>query len=172
MKFEAVQGDIINFHADAIVNSSGTEVNMRRAIGGALRRSANGPIAEEASAKGPVRLGKTVVTNAYDLNADHVIHAAIIPDYGDGRATAQSIRDGVQNSLATADSLECESIILPTLGCGVVGFDTKEGVRIIANEIWDFDAKNMEKVLFNGYTEYAFNLIESEHDRLMKSRQF
>lgn len=44
------------------------------------------------------------MTDAYDLDAEYVIHAAAMPHYGDGRATEESIRDATRNSLHRADA--------------------------------------------------------------------
>lgn len=46
-------------------------------------------------AKGPIDLGAVAVTDAFDLDAEVVIHAAAMPHDGDGQATAASIRDAV-----------------------------------------------------------------------------
>ena len=65
---------------------------MGSGVAGALRRAAAGPIEDAATAKGPVDLGEAAVTDAFDLDADYVIHAAAMPHHGDGRATEDSIR--------------------------------------------------------------------------------
>ena len=57
---------------------------MGSGVAGALRRAAGGPIHEAAVAKGPIEFGEVAVTDAFDLDADYVIHAAAMPYYGDG----------------------------------------------------------------------------------------
>jgi len=94
MEFTVIQGDIADQSVGALVNAAGTSLRMESGVAGALRRAANGPINEEAMSKGPVDLGDVAVTDAYDLDAEYVVHAAAMPHYGDGRATAESIRDG------------------------------------------------------------------------------
>lgn len=84
MEFTVVQGDIASQRADALVNAAGTSLQMGSGVAGSLRRGANGPINEEAVSKGLVDLGEVAVTDAYDLDADYVIHAAAMPHYGDG----------------------------------------------------------------------------------------
>lgn len=59
--------------------------------------------------------------------AEYVIHAAAMPHYGDGQATEESIRDATYNPLQRADDLECESLVIPALGCGVAGFSLEHG---------------------------------------------
>jgi len=87
MDFATIQGDIAEQSADALVNASGTSLQMGSGVAGALRRGAEAPINEDAVSKGPVDLGEAAVTDAYELDAHHVIHAAAMPHYGDGQAT-------------------------------------------------------------------------------------
>ncbi len=84
MEFTVVRGDIAAASADALVNAAGTSLRMGSGVAGALRRGANGPINEAAMDRGPVDLGGVAVTDAFDLDADVVVHAAAMPHYGDG----------------------------------------------------------------------------------------
>lgn len=167
MDFEPVKGFVTDHPADAIVNSASTTLEMRRGIGGTLRRAARGPINEEAVAKGPVRLGEVVVTQAYELDAEYVIHAVVIPDYGQGKASADSIKLGTRNSLHKADNLGCESLLIPVLGCGIVGFNREEGINIIGNEIYSFVPESLQTVYFNGYSDDDMRWIRTVRSSLI-----
>lgn len=152
-----MQGDIAQQSADALVNAAGTSLRMGSGVAGALRRGAGDGIDEEATAKGPVDLGATAVTDAYDLDADYVIHAAAMPHYGDGRATAASIEVATHNALKRADRLGCRSVVLPALGCGVAGFSLDRGARVIADAIRAYSPARVDDVRFIAYSddEYA-----------------
>jgi len=139
MEFTVVQGGIATERADALVNAAGTGLRMGSGVAGSLRRGANGPINEEAMGKGPVDLGEVAVTDAYDLDAEYVIHAAAMPHYGDGRATTDSIRRATRNSLEKPDELGCESIVIPILGTGVAGFGFEEGARLVCEEVRQYE---------------------------------
>ena len=130
MNFTVIQGDIAAQQADALVNAAGTSLKMGSGVAGALRRGAGGDINAEAMANGPVDLGEVAVTDAYDLDAEYVIHAAAMPHYGDGQATTESIREATRNTLEQADELGCESIVIPILGTGVAGFDFERGAGL------------------------------------------
>src|SRR6056297_1809770 len=112
MEFSTIQGDIATQQADALVNAAGTSLEMGSGVAGALRRGAGEELNEAATAKGPVDLGEVTVTDAFDLDADYVIHAAAMPHYGvhetpsesreqtrtsgsgdDGKATEESIQE-------------------------------------------------------------------------------
>jgi O-acetyl-ADP-ribose deacetylase (regulator of RNase III) len=153
MDVEVIQGDIAARSADVLVNAAGTSLEMGSGVAGALRRGAGEEINEEAVSKGPVDLGGVAVTDAYDLDAEWVIHAAAMPHDGDGRATRESIAQAAWNALEAADDLGAASLVIPALGCGVAGFDLGEGARIIAREIADYDPTSLEDVRFIGYSD-------------------
>jgi len=153
MEFRVIQGDIAARSADVLVNAAGTSLRMGSGVAGALRRGAGEEINDEAVSKGPVDLGGVAVTDADDLDAEWVIHAAAMPHHGDGRATAESIRAATRNALQRADELGAESLVIPALGCGVAGFDLAEGARIICETIDAHDPVTLEDVRFIGYSD-------------------
>jgi len=159
MDFTVVQGDIAQESADALVNAAGTSLAMGSGVAGALRRGAGEDIDASAREQGPIDLGAVAVTDAFDLDADVVVHAAAMPHYGDGLATAESIRDATRNALAAADDRGCESIVVPALGCGVAGFDLERGARIIAETIDAFDPESLEDVRFVAYSDDEYETI-------------
>ncbi|WP_066415077.1 macro domain-containing protein [Halorubrum aethiopicum] len=164
MEFTVVQGDIAEASADALVNAAGTSLRMGSGVAGALRRGANGPINEAVMERGPVDLGEVAVTDAFDLDADVVVHAAAMPHYGDGRATAESIREATRNALAAADERGCASLVIPALGCGVAGFDLAEGARIIAETIRAYEPESLRDVRFVAYSDEEYGTVSRVAD--------
>lgn len=159
MQFEVIKGDIAQQTADCLVNAAGTSLRMGSGVAGALRRGANGPINEAAIEQGPIELGEVAVTDAFDLDAEYVIHAAAMSHYGDGNTTAESIERATRNALETADTLGCESMVIPALGCGVAGFPLEKGAEIIGSTIADFEGESVETVSFIAYSETEFEPI-------------
>lgn len=159
MRFQVVQGDIAAQSADVLVNAANTSLRMGDGVAGALKEAAGSGLPKEAASKGPVDLGGVAVTDAYDLKAEWVIHAAAMP--AGGQATAASIREATRNALATADDLDAESLVLPALGCGIAGFDLGDGGRIICEEIEDFDPKSLSGVALIAYSDEDFQTLAS-----------
>lgn len=159
MEFTVVQGDIAAQSADALVNAAGTSLKMGSGVAGALRRGAGSGINEEAVSKGPIDLGEVAVTDAYDLDASYVIHAAAMPHYGDGQATEESIRTATQNSLKKADELGCRSLVIPALGCGVAGFDLRDGARVICEVLAGYEPKGLDDVRLIAYSDDEYETI-------------
>ena len=154
MEFDVMQGDIAAQSADALVNAANTSLRMGSGVAGALKRAAGSGIDDEAIAKGPVKLGGVATTDAYGLDAEYVIHAAAMP--AGGESTAESIRDATGNALAEADALDCESVVLPALGCGIAGFDFDEGVRLICEAIAAFEPDSLSTVRLIAYDDEEF----------------
>ena len=164
MELSVVRGDIAAQRADALVNAAGTSLRMGSGVAGALRRAAGEALNEAAVALGPVELGEVAVTDAYGLDAEYVIHAAAMPHYGDGQATAESIRDATRNALRAADERGCRSLVIPALGCGVAGFDLREGARIICETIAAYDPDSLTDVRVIAYGDEEYETIRDVAD--------
>lgn len=165
MEFTVIQGDIADQAADALVNAAGTSLQMGSGVAGALRRGAGGPINEEAVSKGPIDLGTVAVTDAYDLDATYVIHAAAMPHYGDGRATEKSIRSATRNALEKAEELDCTSLVIPVLGTGAAGFDFETGARLVCEEVSQFDTQSLKDVRVIAYGDAEYRVLKEFADR-------
>jgi O-acetyl-ADP-ribose deacetylase (regulator of RNase III) len=159
MEFDVIQGDIATQSADVLVNAAGTSLRMGSGVAGALRRGAGPAINEEAISKGPVDLGGVAVTDAYDLDAEWVVHAAAMPHYGDGEATAESIETATRNALQRADEIGARSVVIPALGCGVAGFDIRAGARIICAVVGAYEPESLDVVSLIAYSDEEFATI-------------
>lgn len=175
MEFDVIQGDIAEQSADVLVNAAGTSLQMGSGVAGALRRTGGQELNKEAMSNGPVDLGEVAVTDAYNLDAEWVIHAAAMPHYGDGQATEESIVNATRNTLEKADELGAKSLVLPALGCGVAGFDLRGGARLISESISEYGPVSLSDVRFIAYSDDEFETVEfvakSVQDRLNESQQ-
>ena len=169
MEFTVVQGDIAEQHADALVNAAGTSLRMGSGVAGALRRGAKGPIDDEAVSKGPIELGAVAVTDAYELDAEYVIHAAAMPHYGSGNATTESVREATRNALAKADELGCESLVMPVLGTGAASYAFDAGARDVCEEIWSYEPTSLTDVRVIAYSPEEFAVLEQVSEDVQRS---
>jgi O-acetyl-ADP-ribose deacetylase (regulator of RNase III) len=166
MEYSVIHGDIAAQSADALVNAAGTSLRMGSGVAGALRRGAGGPINEEAMEKGPVDLGEVAITDAYDLDAEYVIHAAAMPHYGDGKATEESIQAATENALIKADELECESLVVPVLGTGAAGFGFERGAELVCATVDDYSASTLSDVRVIAYSDVDYEMLRKVAERL------
>jgi O-acetyl-ADP-ribose deacetylase (regulator of RNase III)/ADP-ribose pyrophosphatase YjhB (NUDIX family) len=129
-----VKGDLTGLKVGAIVNAANNRLEMGGGVAGAIRRKGGKAIETEAMAKGPVKIGASVVTGAGSLPAKYVIHAATMGM--DFQTDEKKIRDATASALAAADELKISSIAFPALGCGVGGFPLKASAKIMAQEVF------------------------------------
>ncbi len=146
MEIVVVEGDLAKFSADVIVNAASTILEMRGGVAAALRKHGGKEIEEEALESAPLELGQAIATSAGKLDAKFVIHAAAMEP---GKAASvESIRNSFRNSLELAESLECESMAVPAIGCGIGGFNLEQGAEILLREATAFSSSSVKTIFF------------------------
>lgn len=130
------QGDIAQFHGDAVVNAANNHLRMGAGVAGALARRGGASIQMECEEiirrSGPLSVGEAVVTGGGELPVRHVIHAAAM---GDQPASELSIRRATQHTLELASEHELRTIAFPILGTGVGGFPFETAARAMIDEV-------------------------------------
>src|SRR5947209_15942847 len=101
LELEVVEGDIAAFALDAIANAANDRLWMGAGVAGAIKRAGGEEIEREAVAKGPIAIGDAVATGAGRLQAQHVIHAAVMGQ--DLVTSADAIRDATRRTLEVAE---------------------------------------------------------------------
>ncbi len=155
------QGDIAEKSADAIINSSGTTLMMGTGVAGSLLEKAGDELNTSAILKGPIDIGEAVVTPAFNLNAEYVIHAASMPHYGTGNSTPESIQNSIKNSFKLAEDNSVKSICLPLVGCGFGGVPIVTGARVIRDVINEFEFNTIESITMVPYTDEELEVINN-----------
>lgn len=163
-------GDITDSITEAIVNAANPTLKGGGGVGGAIHRAA-GPDLLQACLQAPqlepnvrCRVGKTVVTPAFDLETKYVIHT-VGPIYPAGRdakfpgeqkftvpGTADTmLKLCIHNCLREARKLHVNSIAFPAISCGFYGCSPITFGRI-ARKVTskaDWEVAKVEFVLFN-----------------------
>lgn len=158
MEFDVIQGDIAEQRADALVNAAGTSLRIGSGVAGALRRRAGEALNRAAIELGPVGLGEVAVTDAFDLDARYVIHAAAMP-YSDGRATVESVTDATEYAFRAGDRLECRSLVIPVLGTGAAGLDFDAGARAVCSTVASYEPTSLEEVSVIAYDRSQYERL-------------
>jgi O-acetyl-ADP-ribose deacetylase (regulator of RNase III) len=133
LKVSIVEGDICDREVDAIVNAANSHLWMGGGVAGAIKRRGGREVEREAVAQGPIDIGESVATEAGELKARYVIHAAVMgPDLA---TDAEKIRRATESALSLAEQMGLESIAFPALGTGVGGFPVEECARIMRDAL-------------------------------------
>lgn len=155
-EIEIVKGDIAAIEADALVNAANNHLWMGAGVAGALKRSGGQEIEDEAIKKGPIEVGEAVETQAGNLKAHYVIHAAVM---GQNLQTDETkIRNAIKNSLKLAEKLGLKSIAFPALGTGVGGFPLDRCAEVMLEEARKYPGSL--KVIFVLYSEESYKTFQ------------
>jgi O-acetyl-ADP-ribose deacetylase len=157
---EVRQADITKLELDAIANAANTQLKHGGGVAGAIVRAGGRSIQDESDRKAPIALGDAVETDAGELPASWVIHAATM-ELG-GPTSAQIIRDATRSTLAKADELGARSLGLVAFGTGVGGFPVEEAARIEVEEVRAHVERGskLEQVVFAVFGDQAREAFE------------
>ena len=120
------RGDITKLPADAIVNAA----NDRLEHGGGIAKAistASGPhlqthSRERVRSEGRIPVSQCMVTPSYNLPSKCIIHV-VGPKWAEFRPSEKrqcvyQLRDAFSNCLATADTYQCRSVVIPAVSSG------------------------------------------------------
>ena len=114
-----IKGDLTETSADALVNAANNHLWMGGGVAGALSRKGGPTIEKEAMLKGPIPPGSSIHTDAGDLRARWIIHAAVMDQ--DLRTSPDLVMRAAGSAVRTAIDLGARNLAFPALGCGVGG---------------------------------------------------
>jgi len=160
MKLEVVEGDITSLAVDAIANAANDRLWMGAGVAGAIKRTGGKEIEDEATAQGPIPLGEAVATGAGRLDAQWVVHGAVMGQ--DLKTNADLVAKTARSCMRVADELGAESLALPAFGTGVGGFPLDDCARIMVAEARGFEGANLERVVFAVYGRHAAEAFRRE----------
>lgn len=118
----AVLGDITTMSTHAIVNSANSSLLAGGGVCGAIHRAA-GPELEAACKQiGRIEPGQAVLTEAFDLPAEYVIHA-VAPRYlGGNRGESEVLTETYRSICGLVKQYGIKKLSIPSIGTGIYRF--------------------------------------------------
>ena len=143
MKFKIIRNDISNMEADAIVLPANSWLKIGSGTSKAIFDKAGRKELENACKKiGYTKVGHTVVTKAYGLEASFILHS-VVPKWINGKhKELMHLSTAYLSALTLADDLQCQSLAVPLLGAGNNGFDSETAFQIARESIDCFQSHN------------------------------
>ena len=123
-------GDITTISAGAIVNSANPSLLAGGGVCGAIHCVAGPQLEEACRLIGKIEPGQAVITPAFFLPADFVIHA-VAPRYFDGqRNEADTLRQAYSSICTIITQAQIKRVTLPSLGTGIYRFPLEHAAQI------------------------------------------
>lgn len=132
---EIIQGDITKQHdIAAIVNAANAELKTGGGVAGAIHKAAGPELEKKAIPLGPIKPGEAVITSAFNLPNQNVIHC-LGPVYGKDKPEDELLANCYTNALHLADKENIDSVAFPAISTGVFGYPIQEAADVTLNAI-------------------------------------
>lgn len=163
-EIECIRGDITR-QADiiAIVNAANAQLAGGGGVDGAINLAA-GPELVKASRKlAPIQPGQAVITQAFDLPNEFVIHC-LGPVYGQDEPADKLLADCYRNALRIAEEQGIASIAFPAISTGAFGYPLAEAADVALDTVIEV-VPSLKKV-----KHIRFCLFNEQHEQVHSAK--
>lgn len=164
---EVVQGDIVNQpDVEAVVNAANAQLTMGGGVAGAIHTAAGPELEKECQEKAPIEPGEAVITKAYQLPNNYVIHV-LGPRYGKDKPEAKLLAKGYQNALRLVQENNIDSVVFPAISCGAFNYPIQEATSVALKTIVDrLDEVDVDLIRFVLYNEKDLEIYQRQLSRV------
>ena len=123
---ELRKGDIsVQEDIEAVVNAANAELKTGGGVAGAIHRAAGPKLAEAGQKYAPIKPGEAVITPAFNLPNEHVIHC-LGPVYGRDKPEDKLLASCYTEALKLAEEHGIKSVAFPAISTGAFGYPLEE----------------------------------------------
>ncbi len=166
---ELRQGDIVSQEDyTAVVNAANARLRPGGGVAGAIHRAAGPELDKACRPLAPIEPGQAVITDAFSLPNDKVIHC-LGPIYGRDEPSDKLLADCYKNALQIAEEEEIDSVAFPAISTGAFGYPMDEAAEIALQTVVQETESltNVEKVGFVLHSSKALEIHEAVAKDLM-----
>ncbi len=166
---QLIQGDIANQEdMSCVVNAANAQLLPGGGVAGAIHRAAGPELARACQPLAPIKPGEAVITEAFNLPNDHVIHC-LGPVYGVDKPEEELLISCYKKAIELAEKQGLESIAFPAISTGAFGYPLAEGAEVALRTVLDKipDLKNVQKIRFVLFSERDLKVFQEVLSRLL-----
>jgi len=163
IEIECVKGDIAD-QKDimAVVNAANAQLKSGGGVAGAIHKGAGSELEKACRSMAPIETGEAVITYAYDLPNEYIIHC-LGPIYGVDKPSDELLKRCYENALKLADDHDVDSIAFPAISIGEFRFPMEKATEIAIKTVKGLlpQLKNIEKIRFVVYSDEVLRVYNS-----------
>ncbi|WP_348766403.1 O-acetyl-ADP-ribose deacetylase [uncultured Salinisphaera sp.] len=167
LTIECSKGDITRqSDIGVIVNAANKQLKGGGGVDGAIHRAAGPKLVEASRALAPIEAGEAVITPAFDLPNDYVVHCAG-PVYSKSQPVAAQLASCYRTAMQLAEQENAESIAFPAISAGIYGYPLDEAADIAVTTVVDCAARaqSLKRVRFVLFSDDALAAFEQALER-------
>lgn len=164
LELELIKGDIASQNdIEAVVNAANAELRIGGGVAGAIHRAAGPELEKACRPLAPINPGEAVITKAFELPNQYVIHTLGLV-YGRDKPEAALLEKCYQNSLKLAEESGIKSIAFPAISTGAFGYPVKKAaeVSLISINKIAADLENVELIRFVLYSSRDLKVYQKQ----------
>ncbi len=167
---ELVKGDIAGQEdIEAVVNAANAQLKIGGGVAGVIHRMAGPELEKACRPKAPIQPGEAVITDAFNLPNDYVIHV-LGPVYGRDKPEEKLLSNCYENALNLAEENEIKSIAFPAISTGAFGYPVEEAAEITLNTVNDCldNLDSIKKIRFVLYGQSDFKVYKEKLNEILE----
>lgn len=117
-----------------IVNAANRQLKGGGGVDGAINRAAGPELVAASRPLGPIEPGEAVITPAFDLANDWVVHC-VGPVYSTNQPVAEQLASCYRHAMELAEDKQAGSIAFPAISAGVYGYPLPEAAEVAVTAV-------------------------------------
>ena len=163
IKIECIKGNIVTqSDISAIVNAANAQLRIGGGVAGAIHRAAGPNLEKECRPLAPIKPGEAVITKAYKLPNDYVIHC-LGPVYGVDKPEDKILAACYRNALKLSEENQIDSVAFPSISTGAFGYPMLKAAKVAFETIIDIKNKliKIKLIRFVLFSDEAISIHKS-----------
>lgn len=152
------KGDITAMRCDAIVNATDNALSGSGGVDRMIHEAAGPALDDECRQIGHCDTGSAVITKAYELGAEYIIHTAGPVWHGGARLEKSTLASCYISCLELASGHGCMTVAFPLISAGTFGFPEEEAMIIAKSAIEEFLQDHDMTVYLLAYGSRTYDL--------------